>query len=510
MLDRFVDPLPIMNDIQPTSWLHHIPYYEVSMIQTMKKLHRDLPPTTIWGYNGEYPGPTFRVQRNEPICVLWKNELPLKHFLPIDTTVHGAEKNKPEVRTVVHLHGGVTPDTSDGYPEAWFTRGFQEVGPRFTNQIYTYPNQQEATTLWYHDHAMGITRLNIYAGLAGLYIIQDEEEKCLNLPGMPFDIPLLIQDRSFNPDGSLLYPSQPEVPVPGVNPSVLPDFFGDTILVNGKVWPHFETEPRRYRFRILNGSNARFYRLSLSNGLPFIQIGTDQGLLPTPVEVSSLLLAPAERADVIIDFTSSLGETVTMMNDAESPFPQGNKPDPETTGSVMQFRVTRPLSYRDVSSVPQRLTHVPKLEERYRNKTRKLLLNMRPDQYGRSIHLLDDRLWVDPISEMPRLWSVEVWTLVNVSRATHPIHLHMVRFQILDRQPFDEEMYDNEKKVVPTGPRQSPDPNEQGWKDTVRANPHEITRIIIPFGPYTGLFVWHCHILEHEDYEMMRPYYVIP
>ncbi|MGR3763031.1 multicopper oxidase family protein [Rossellomorea sp. NS-SX7] len=498
-----------MKQIQPTAFLNNQPYYEVTMIQTMKKLHRDLPPTKIWGYNGEYPGPTFRVWRNQPIHVLWKNELPLKHFLPIDTTVHGAEKDKPEVRTVVHLHGGVTPDTSDGYPEAWFTRGFKEVGPYFTNEIYTYPNQQKATSLWYHDHAMGITRLNIYAGLAGLYIIHDEEEMNLDLPKFPFEIPLIIQDRSFHRDGSLLYPSQPEIPVPGVDPSVIPDFFAETIVVNGKVWPYIEVDPRLYRLRILNGSNARFYRLSLSNGAPFIQIGTDQGLLASPVEVPHLLLAPAERADVLVDLRSFHGETITMMNDAESPFPQGTKPDPETAGSVMQFRVSSKPSALATCSIPNQLTHIPKLKEKQSHKTRKLLLNTRSDSYGRSIHLLNDRLWVEPISEDPRLWSVEVWSLVNVTKATHPIHLHMVRFQVLDRQPFDEEKYEEEGKIVPTGPRRPPDPNEQGWKDTVRANPKEITRIIVPFGPYSGLFVWHCHILEHEDYEMMRPYYVI-
>ncbi|MFI8685858.1 multicopper oxidase family protein [Rossellomorea sp. NPDC077527] len=511
MLEKFVDPLPMMKEIQPTAFLHNNqPYYEVNMIQTMKQLHRDLPPTKIWGYNGEYPGPTFRVWRNQPIHVLWKNELPRKHFLPIDTTIHGAERDKPEVRTVVHLHGGVTPDSSDGYPEAWFTKGFKEVGSHFTNRLYTYPNQQSATTLWYHDHAMGITRLNIYAGLTGVYIIHDDEEQRFDLPKPPYEIPLLIQDRSFHRDGSLLYPSQPEVPVPGVDPSVLPDFFGETILVNGKVWPNLEVEPRRYRFRILNGSNARFYRLSLSNGLPFVQIGTDQGLLAAPVEVSSLLLAPAERADVLVDFHSSNGETITLLNDAESPYPQGSKPDPATTGSVMQIRVTSQLSCPDTSRVPARLTHIPKLEESHSNRTRTLRLTTRPDSYGRSIHLLDDRLWEDPISEHPRLWSVEIWSFVNLTRATHPIHLHLVRFQVLDRQPFDVEKYEKDGKIVPTGPRRPPEPNESGWKDTVQANPNEIIRIIVPFGPYTGLYVWHCHIIEHEDYEMMRPYRVIP
>ncbi|GGD23068.1 spore coat protein A [Pontibacillus salipaludis] len=504
MLEKFVDELPIIDEILPIRSYHQAPFYEVTMRETYQKLHRDLPPTKVWGYNGQYPGPTFHVQRNQTVHVLWKNELPKKHFLPIDTTVHGAGNDVPEVRTVVHLHGGITPDTSDGYPEAWFTNGFQEVGPYFTHQLYTYPNRQQGTTLWYHDHAVGITRLNIYAGLAGMYIIHDPAETYLNLPKAPYDLPLLIQDRSFNPDGSLYYPSQPNPPVPNVNPSVVPEFLGDTVLVNGKVWPFMNVEPRRYRFRILNGSNARIYRLSLSNGLSFIQIGTDQGLLEQPILVPELLLAPAERADVIIDFSNGFQQSIVMENNPEPPFPPG---DPNPEGPVMEFRVNKPLTCPDTSSIPAHLAAIPKLLTYQKN--RNLLLNMRPDPYGREIHLLDNRVWADSVSEIPSLGNTEIWTLINISNATHPIHLHLVQFQIVDRQPFDADIYKKDGRIVPTGPRTLPDLNERGWKDTVRANPHEITRIIMTFGPYPGLFVWHCHILEHEDYEMMRPYYIV-
>ncbi|MDQ0483989.1 multicopper oxidase family protein [Guptibacillus hwajinpoensis] len=509
MLEKFVDRLPIMPVIQPLMMKNQIPYYDLTMKESMLKLHRDLPPTRVWGYNGLFPGPTFHVFRGQPIRVLWRSALPEKHFLPIDTTVHGADHGAPEVRTVVHLHGGVTPDTSDGYPEAWFTPGFQQVGRYFTNAVYEYPNDQAATNLWYHDHAMGITRLNIYAGLAGMYIVHDEEEQSLWLPDGEFDIPLVLQDRSFRADGSLYYPAEPTPPVEGVDPSVLPDFFGKTNLVNGKVWPYLEVEPRKYRFRILNGANARFYGLSLSNDLPFLQIGTDQGLLEHPVPVTNLLLAPAERADVVIDFSSSAGEEIVMRNGAASPFPQGKLPNPKTTGVVMQFRVKKHLSSPDHSNVPHNLSTYHVMNPVQSNNERNLLLSMRPDEYGRSIHLLNDQLWTDPITEMPRLGDVEIWSLVNVSNATHPIHLHLVKFQILDRQPFDAEVYENEGRIVPTGKRMKPALNEQGWKDTVRANPKEITRIIMKFEPYAGLFVWHCHILEHEDYEMMRPYVVV-
>jgi spore coat protein A len=225
------------------------------------------------------------------------------------------------------LHGSRIPPNSDGYPEAWFTRGFAKTGPFFTNKIYNYPNQQRATTLWYHDHALGITRLNIYVGLAGFYLIRDKEEESLPLPKAPYEIPLMITDRSFNPDGSLFYPTRPspddlkkpEARIP--NPSVVPEFFGDTILVNGKVWPFLNVEPRKYRFRILNASNARFYHFKLDSGQPFFQIGTDGGLLEKPIKVSQILLAPAERADVIVDFSKFTGKTITMTNDAAAPLP---------------------------------------------------------------------------------------------------------------------------------------------------------------------------------------------
>ena len=213
------------------------------------------------------------------------------------------------------IHGGSTPPESDGHPEAWFTKGFERAGPLFEQKTYQYPNDQRATTLWYHDHALGITRLNVYAGLAGFYLIRDKEERSLKLPKGPYEIPLVIQDRSFNEDGSLFYPSCPNEIDGGTcegdelpNPSIVPEFFGDTILVNGKVWPFLEVEPRKYRFRLLNGSNSRFYILKFDKTLPFIQIGTDGGLLETPVTLNEIILGPAERADVIVDSQSLTGK----------------------------------------------------------------------------------------------------------------------------------------------------------------------------------------------------------
>lgn len=508
-ITKFVDKLPILKTLKSKCEMGGATYYEVEMTQFKQKLHRDIPATFVWGFEGSYPGPTIEARYNEPIKVKWMNNLPEKHLLPVDTTVHGAGPQYPRVRTVIHLHGGVVPPHSDGYPEAWFTKDYKVVGPFFTTKVYDYPNRQRPTMLWYHAHAIGITRLNVYAGLAGAYIIRDPQEDCLNLPKGQFEIPLIIQDRSFNPDGSLYYPSQPDPPVPGVNPSVVPDFFGETILVNGKVWPYLEVEPRKYRFRIVNGSNSRFYKIRLSTGQPFFQIGIDGGLLETPIITREILLAPAERADVIIDFTHYWGQNILLTNDAASPFPRGEPVDPNTTGQIMQFRVSLPLSSYDNSVIPCYLSRITWLQESEAQVRRNLILERETDRYGRAFLLLDGKRWDDPISEKPKLGNVEVWNLINIANSTHPIHLHLVNFQILSRQPFDVEYYQNTGKIRTTGPKIPPDLNERGWKDTVRANPGEITSFITQFGPYTGLYVWHCHIMEHEDHEMMRPYEVV-
>ncbi|WP_242985430.1 multicopper oxidase family protein [Vallitalea okinawensis] len=508
-LTKYVDPLPRLDTLEPIGELDGVPYYEVHMRQVKQKLHRDLPPTTVWGFEGKFPGPVFDVDRYEPIKVKWINDLPDKHLLPVDTTIHGAGPNEPRVRTVIHLHGGVVEPESDGYPEAWYTNGYKEVGPFFEREIYDYPNIQRGATLWYHSHAMGITRLNVYAGLAGPYIIRSPREAFLNLPIGCYEMPLLIQDRSFNDDGSLYYPSEPDPPIPGVDPSVVSDFFGENILVNGKVWPYLEVEPRKYRFRIINGSNSRFYRMRLSSNQPFYQIGTDDGFLNSPVMTEEILLAPAERADVILDFSGQMGEEIVLTNDAPSSFPNGEPVDQDTTGQIMQFRVTVPLKCPDRSRIPYRLTKIIPLRESEADTIRYLTLVRNEDQYGRAFLLLDDERWMEPISIAPKLGDIEVWNLINVANSTHPIHLHLVSLLILDRQPFDVDHFKETGEIVMTGPAVLPDLNERGWKDTVRANPGEITRFITRFVPFSGLYVWHCHILEHEDHEMMRPYEVL-
>lgn len=507
ILRKFVDPLPIPEVIQPKHLKDGIPFYEVEMQQFKQKLHRDLPATTIWGYNGQYPGPTFVVHKDQKVKVKWVNSLPNKHLLPVDKTVNGAEPSNPTVRTVVHLHGAMVPMTSDGYPEAWFTNNFQQTGMFFTRKIYEYPNIQPAATLFYHDHAMGITRLNVYAGLAGAYLIRDECEEQLNLPKGSYEIPLIIQDRSFNADGSLFYPTQ-DAQIDTVYPSIVPEFFGDSILVNGKVWPYLEVEPRKYRFRIVNGSNSRFYRLSFSPGNKFIQIGTEQGFLEKPEHTNKFVLAPGERIDMLVDFSKFKGQIMILTNDAPSPFPNGTPPD-ENTGIIMQFRVTLPLAHQDTSVMPLNLCPMELLKEKQSIKTRDQTLVESIDEFGRLKMLLEGLGWDDPISDTPILGTVEIWRLINLTPDTHPIHLHLVKFQILDRRPFDVDIYTKTQKIVYTGPKTPPDNIEKGWKDTIQAPPGVITRIIIRFEGFTGRYPWHCHILEHEDHEMMRQYEVL-
>lgn len=483
-------------------------FYKIKMKQIKQKLHTDLPETTLWGYEGLYPGPTIEVKVGEKVKVLWENNLPKNHLLPVDTTVHGAQPDNPTVRTVVHLHGASVAPESDGHPEAWFTKNFKKIGPEFTRKIYEYKNKQRATTLWYHDHALGITRLNVYTGLAGFYIIRDPMEKSLRLPKGKYEIPLVIQDRSFNLDGSLFYPAEPDPPV-GVFPSIVPEFFGDTILVNGKVWPFLRVEPRKYRFRILNGSNSRFYNLMMSSNQTIYQIGNEGGLFENPVALKQLILAPAERADVIIDFRNCTNQNIILANDANAPFPNGDSVDPNTTGQIMQFRVDLPLSCPDKSQIPFQLSEIEVLEESKAVEHRDLTLIEDMDEFGRMLLLLNGMMWHEPITEKPKLNTIEVWNLINLTIDTHPIHLHLVHFQILDRQPFDVAHYTATGEILTTGPAIPPDSNEKSWKDTVRANPGEITRIIARFGPFTGVYPWHCHILEHEDHDMMRPFEVV-
>jgi spore coat protein A len=274
----------------------------------------------------------------------------------------------------------------------------------------------------------------------------------------------------------------------------VPEAFGEAHLVNGKLFPYLEVEPRKYRFRILNAANGRFYRLSLASSLDIHQIGTDQGLLPRPVTVSSVQLAPGERADLIVDFAAHRGARVLLASDSFT---------------LMQFRVTA-SKVADPSALPSLLRAVPRIPESAAVLTRRLTLDETENMVAESQGMLLNKTpWHMPITEKPLLGSTEIWELVNLTDDTHPIHLHMVRFQILERRRFDSFQYMTTGTLRYTGAVMAPDPSEMGWKDTVRVNAKTVTRIIVPFTGYAGRYVWHCHILEHEDNEMMRPYEVV-
>jgi bilirubin oxidase len=503
------------------------------------------------------------------------------------------------VPIVTHLHGGHSFDDSDGYPEAWYlpvannipsgyaTQGTwyaffrQKAAPRLPNPwapgtaTFDYSNDQAATTLWLHDHTLGMTRANLHLGLSAFYLLRDGND-ALNrqLPGPApavgdsstvnyHEIPIIIQDRSFNSDGSIFFPadraffegvSPADLQIPfipdrtcdgrrsDVSPIWNPEFFGNTMMVNGNTWPFLNVEQRRYRFRLLNACNARTLILTMDrDNLPFWQIGSDGGFLPRPARLTRLLIAPAERADIIVDFTRvPVGTTITLLNiGPDSPF-GGGQPgidfppsDPQTTGGVMQFRVRSSRS-NDNSTPPDRLVLPSVPPPPPASSTRRVSLNeldsstvnvvANPDgtfaipiresctdpnvvPFGPIIGLLgtvngdgsgNPLAWMDPLTENPRIGS-ETWEIRNFTADAHPIHIHQTQFRILDRAPFDPN-----NPSAPPGPARPPEAWETGGKDTVIAYPGEITRVRTTFD-LVGQYVWHCHILDHEDHDMMRP-----
>ncbi|HEX8111542.1 MAG TPA: multicopper oxidase domain-containing protein, partial [Kofleriaceae bacterium] len=483
---RFVDPLPVppvarAADSHPSPGrAGRVPLYRMAMREVEVPVHRDLEPTRWWSYGTTVPGPTLEVRAGEPIAIEWKNELPARHFLPIDHTLCGADARLPEVRTVVHVHGARVPPESDGDPERWFAPG----GSRLVH----YPNRQDAASLWYHDHTMGIERLNQYAGLFGAYLLRDPVEEALGLPGGPHEIPLFLFDRYLDADGQLWYPTSGSPETPWTS-----EVYGDAILVNGKLTPDLEVERRMYRFRLFNACNARFLFLTLSSGTPFVQIGSDQGLLPRPVPRPMLALAPAERADVVVDFGALGGQSIVVMNQSIQ---------------VMRIRVAPGPAVRS-APLPPVLRDVPRTPRASSVKTRTLALEEYREPTHGMLMLLGGKRWRDPVSEKPVLDSVEIWELANCTEDTHPIHLHLVRFQVLERQPFDVEAYRFDHKLIHSGPPIPPEPHELGWKDTVQAYADHITRIIVRFEGHAGRYVWHCHVLEHAANEMMRPFEVV-
>lgn len=534
---QFVNPLPIPQTINARSG----GTFTITVSQTEQDLGLVDPVngqhllTKVWGYNGTFPGPTILARKNVPVQIYWINGLinnatnqPLPHLLPVDETIEWAFSNIPNwkqygVPIVTHVHGGHTESVSDGSPDAWFTPFFTQKGPAFHKgqvEPYYYSNDQDAATLWYHDHAFGITRLNVYAGMAGYYLLTDELEQQLKadnkLPADQYDIGLAIQDRMFTANGQLYYPAireeehEPE-------PSVLPEFFGNIILVNGKAWPVLEVEPRQYRFRILDGSDSRFYNLYFSSSQPFWQIGTDQGFLSYPVQYDKIEIGPGQRKDVIVDFSDPAlwGQTIVLKNNARSPFPKGTPVDPRTTGRVMAFKVTKPLNTANPKTVLPRTLRSAIHPLTQNGPTRQLVLFESEDEYGRLKPMLGTvsngvLMFKDEITENIALNSTEVWEIYNATEDAHPIHLHLVKFQALSRQKYFATVDQQTGKLSNirlVGQAHINNLSENGWKDTELMFPGEVTRLIATFD-LPGLYEWHCHILSHEDHEMMRPFLV--
>ncbi len=567
--------------------------YEITATTNLQQvLPAPMPMTPVWGYGGaakdsltgnpipgffvNSPGATFEAVRNTPIRVTWRNGLTGDHMFAVDPTLHWANPNgmmhptapfnpfppgyaqaQSNVPIVSHLHGGEVQSTSDGHPEAWWTNsGLQ--GPAYNTvsnagadaAVFYYPNAQPPTTLWYHDHALGVTRTNVLSGLAGFYLLREDGDQVeALLPQGKYEMPLVIQDRMFNADGTFHFPTA------GINPNDhpywLPEYFGDTIMVNGLIWPNMNVDQGQYRLRLLDGSNARFYTVSfwvpsLGIRLPFVQIGSDGGYLKAPVQLTSLTIAPGERADILVDFSGlPAGAAVIMDNSAKAPFPKGAAANPQTTGQVMQFTVQANPGFV-ANNLPAALN--PTLAGAFPNlplptKTRVMPLFEVMGPGGPLEVLINGQKWEGVLTETPKVGTTEEWVIVNPTADAHPIHLHLTQFQLVSRQGINTKKYAADwllqnGGVLPLPANQVPvelnympylkgqpsaaPPNEQGWKDTVQMYPGEVTVIRVRFAPIDGSpaypfdptvgpgYVWHCHILDHEDNEMMRPYMVVP
>jgi spore coat protein A len=511
-LDRYADPLPVPKRLMPLSTNGDGVQYRVRMMEFKQQMHSQLPPTRLWGYEGQYPGPTIEALRGTPIAVQWENQLPAQHIFGIDSRIHGAIPPAPAVRTVPHLHGAWSRSESDGLPENWFTPG--------NSAVYHYPNSQQAATLWYHDHAVGITRLNVYAGLSGFFLLRDDEERAMGLPSGDYEIPLLLQDRTLDDKGQLVYSPTFDDGQRPPRDWWAPELYGDLPVVNGVIYPYLQVEPRRYRLRVLNGANARFFNFYFNLAkspwdipalVGFHQIGGDGGLLPAPAALNKLLLAPGERADVIVDFSALEGKTVTLSNDAPAPYPDWDriKPHHSALNELMQFRVTLPLSHQRSSFSLPPLRPLPHVPDSASIATREFILSEARDGEGRSLgERIDGKAYSDPVTESVRLGSTEKWRFFNATKYAHPMHLHSAQFRILERQGFDQSALRNGIKRVAGNPRQ-PAPNEAGWKDTAIVNPREALTILVRFDGPTGRYAFLSQLLEHADKELMRPFEIV-
>lgn len=455
----FQMPLPIPPVLSPVSSTVTEDYYEITMQPAeLQILPPGSPKTALWAYNGMVPGPTIVAKKGKAVRIKQTNNL--------GSVTH---RDGTQVDTTVHLHGGHVPAIDDGHPNDLI----QPIGKSapalpikyhlYPNSAkeYHYPNSQDHATLWYHDHADDHTGENVYMGLAGFYLIHDELELGLNLPSGEYDVPIVIQDKLFNADGTLNYPP--------LNMNTLQSgFLGDTILVNGAVQPYFQVANRKYRFRILNGSNGRQYHLALSSG-SFIQIGTEGGLLPAPVTKSSFLIGQAERFDVVIDFSKyPIGTEVELRNTLSH--------SGSGTFRIMRFDVVRQET--DPSVVPATLRPIAPLTGSIANRNWQLAL------IGNNWTLNGNTYDMNRIDASPALNSVETWRFGNFSPNPHPMHPHGGMFQVAGRPDL-------------------------GWKDTFNVQDGETLDVILRFTDFTGDFMLHCHNLEHEDHMMMTQFKVV-
>lgn len=431
-VEPFSVPLRIPRVLKPVRSTDDRDYF----VTTMRPARARLLPgkrTPVWSFDGTFPGSTIKVTRGRTAVVRRINGL--------------------DVPVTIHLHGGRVPAPSDGHPLDLIRPGH--------HKDYVYPNEQEAATLWYHDHTHHNASRNVYRGLAGLYVIEDPAEAELNLPSGEYDVPLVLQDRKFRRNGSFKFTDDHD------------DVLGSVFLVNGRPQPYLKVANRKYRFRILNASNSRGYELALSTGEPLVQIASDQGLLSMPAPAASIPLWTAERAEVVIDFSKYPVGTRVVLNDRDPD-------DPASVTPLIAFDVDREEA--DDSSLPamfrpiQRLLTVGAVE-------RELALEF---DFDKQMWVINGKTF-DPnrIDFRPRLGDTEVWTLRNLSQVTHPMHVHLVRFQVLDRNNLP------------------PSAGEMGWKDTVRVGGSEVVRIAMTFEGHTGRYMFHCHNLAHEDHSMM-------
>jgi spore coat protein A, manganese oxidase len=403
--------------------------------------------TPVWTYNGIYPGPTIRARAGRQVNVRQTNNL-----------------SEP---MSVHLHGGRTSPTNDGHPTDLIAPGGAKT--------YNYPNNQLPAPLWYHDHAVDVTGHHVYLGLSAFYIMSDNTEDNLDLPGpgsngpFEFDVPLLVQDRMFNHNGTLSYPLTEDALIRGV--------LGDRMLVNGVIQPFFQVSRRKYRFRLLNGSNARIYDFALSNGQPFRQIGSDGGLFEAPVDRTVIRLGPAERADVVIDFTNVPTGTQIFLRNLNRMIPLTVD---RAARDIMRFDVGNTVS--DGSNVPSTLR--PFTPPPAPTTDRDFLLT-RGVVNGRTVWFINGQLF-DPnridVNNIP-LNATERWTFTNNSNVSHPMHIHLVQFVVEGAGAGDNR-----------------------WKDTVNVPPGAAVAVRATFSGFAGTYVFHCHLLEHEDHAMMAQF----